>query len=584
MLNRLKPLWVLPCALALAGCFSSNILITVRPDGSGTLQYTAWYRPSGMAQFDALIPADRDARPRLPEDIIAGELVERARLALPRDLKLVSERPLRTGDRIGATSTFEFTDISTLPVDLVPRTPVPMYGFLPAVRASANTHLTMSLAPAEGGNRLLTIRFPRFRLDPSTEPPGAWATGTVEEMSRLKSAFKDARTTIIVETETPLLRTNSPHHTDNRVVLFDMDAQQALFGRQIDMLRATPASFDELLSMLGDLPGVTLAPDHVVTLEFAGDPQPAQTAQVAPPQAPPDTEIFLAPLTKAGGTLTVGTPVNISNSPGYDNQPSFLPDGRGILFTSSRGGAAASSRASAGAAVRAPQTDIYRYDMASRQIVRLTNTPESEYSPTVVPDGTRFSVVRVEADATQRLWSFTLDGRNPALVLSEIKPVGYHAWIDDRTLALFILGAGGGVATLQVADTRTGKAVVAAEDIGRCIQKTPSGHISFVQRVRGADNTPALTIKRLLNAGEPGGDAVWQAVPVQPVPGTTDLYHAWMPDGTLLLAQGSTLYSWRQGETVWSPIVDLGARGLTNLSRLAVSPKGDYLAIVAEVR
>ena len=99
-------------------------------------------------------------------------------------------------------------------------------------------------------------------------------------------------------------------------------------------------------------------------------------------------------------TLTVARPVNISNSPGYDNQPSFTPDGRHILFTSIRGGG---------------QTDIYRYTIASRELSRVTETPESEYSPTVTPDRAHISVIRVEKDGTQRLWQFTLDGQKPEL-------------------------------------------------------------------------------------------------------------------------------------------------------------------------
>ena len=98
------------------------------------------------------------------------------------------------------------------------------------------------------------------------------------------------------------------------------------------------------------------------------------------PAAPPaDTEIYLARLTVVAGALTVGTPVNISNSPGYDNQPSFTPDDGAILFTSDRG-----SLASVPTLFR---TDIYRYDIASRTVSRITDTPEGEFSPTVTPDG-----------------------------------------------------------------------------------------------------------------------------------------------------------------------------------------------------
>ncbi len=53
-------------------------------------------------------------------------------------------------------------------------------------------------------------------------------------------------------------------------------------------------------------------------------------------QAPPATDIFLAPLSisSTDGRPTIGKPVNITSRPGYDNQPAFTPDSRSILFTS----------------------------------------------------------------------------------------------------------------------------------------------------------------------------------------------------------------------------------------------------------
>jgi Tol biopolymer transport system component len=286
-------------------------------------------------------------------------------------------------------------------------------------------------------------------------------------------------------------------------------------------------------------------------------------------QTPPDTEVFVAPLSVAGGTVTIGKPVNISNNPGYDNQPSFTSDGSAVLFTSVRGGRKPDPANSAQTG-----SDIYRYDLGSQTLKQLTDTPESEYSPTVTTDGSHFSVIRVEADGTQRLWRFAVDGTSPQVLLADVKPVGYHAWADANTLVLFVLGQ---PATLQVADVRTGKAEVIAKGIGRSIQRMPSGSVSFVLRETTAEGQPpVLTISEL----EP---ATRTTRPLIRMPsGATEADTAWTPDGLLVVSARGQLLGWRKGETELKPIADLDALGLRGVTRLAVSPKGDRLAVVAQ--
>lgn len=298
---------------------------------------------------------------------------------------------------------------------------------------------------------------------------------------------------------------------------------------------------------------------------------PTQTPTPAPTPPRPSTDVFVAPLKVSGAAVTVGAPVNISSSPGYDNQPSFTPDGAAVLFTSMRGDA--------------KQSEIYRYDFGAAgaagagagagKLTRLTETAESEYSATVTPDGRHFSVIRVEADGTQRLWQFTMDGKSPSLVLTDVKPVGYHAWADERTLALFVLGK---PATLQIADRTTGAATQAASDIGRSIAKIPGGGtISFVLR-----EVPAGGTKGTLSVREfdPKTRAITPLVTV--VSGATEADLAWTPDGLLLMAHNGALYGWRRGDKDWSRVADLAALGLSGVSRMAVSPKGDRIAFVAE--
>src|SRR2546427_268317 len=113
---------------------------------------------------------------------------------------------------------------------------------------------------------------------------------------------------------------------------------------------------------------------------------------------PPDTEIFLAPLSTSAGLPSIGQPVNITNSPGYDNQPSFTPDGQQILFTSNRGGT---------------QTDIFRYDIAGRAIARGIGRSIQK-----IPGRATISFVEREVPAVR--------GGAPILRIRELEPKGRH--------------------------------------------------------------------------------------------------------------------------------------------------------------
>ncbi|HZH29395.1 MAG TPA: hypothetical protein VEY11_01265 [Pyrinomonadaceae bacterium] len=287
----------------------------------------------------------------------------------------------------------------------------------------------------------------------------------------------------------------------------------------------------------------------------------AQTPSASPLSSPTPSaseDIFVADVTLSGGKLRVGQPANITNRAGYDNQPSFLPDGRSLLYTSAREGG---------------QTDIYRYDFNTGQSTRLTTTPEGEYSPTVMPGGKFFSVVRVEADRMQRLWKFPLAGGAPALLLPNLKGVGYHLWLDERTLALFILGANNGPNLLQLAPTDNSFLDTIHVNIGRALHLIPRrAAFSFVHKISPDQwfiKSFDLKTKR-------------SAVIARTLPASEDL--AWTPAGTLLSAQDSKLYQLdpAQPSADWQLVADFSAAGLKKITRLALSPKADRLALVAQ--
>lgn len=95
----------------------------------------------------------------------------------------------------------------------------------------------------------------------------------------------------------------------------------------------------------------------------------------------PEFEIYGSKLINNNGTLQITDVINLSNHDGYDNQPSFTPDGKMIYFSSVRDGI---------------QSDIYAIDLSDKSTHQITNTLESEYSPVFTNNGNSFIVVRVE--------------------------------------------------------------------------------------------------------------------------------------------------------------------------------------------
>ena len=277
------------------------------------------------------------------------------------------------------------------------------------------------------------------------------------------------------------------------------------------------------------------------------------TASVVGSQAP-DADIFLVSLSQTGGKLAVSAARNLTNRAGYDNQPNWSRDGSTLFFTSVREG---------------EQADIYRMNPATGEATRVTTTSnESEYSATPMPRRNAISVIRVERDSAQRLWSVPLDGSPSTVILERIKPVGYHTWANDTLLALFVLGSPN---TLQLASTTTGKGDTITTSIGRSLHTTRDGQVSFVHKVSNEEwwltllDPKTRQMKHL----------------VRMPPRVED--YAWTPNGLVLIGEGSVLKSYDpRGSGGWEVVGDFASFGLAGITRLSVSPRGDAVAVVAQ--
>lgn len=257
----------------------------------------------------------------------------------------------------------------------------------------------------------------------------------------------------------------------------------------------------------------------------------------------PETEIYLLDI-----STDYAEPVNISQHEGYDNQPAFSEDGSRIYYSRFDDG----------------QTDIWSYILDGGLNVRISRTPESEYSPRPAPHKNKLSVVRVEMDGSQRFSLFDLDSNEFKNLAEELSTVGYYSWFTPGSVALFLLPEPFELHLYASNDEQ----LPVATNIGRAIAKDPdNGNLLYV------DKQPSP----------------WQITSFSPGSGEKTVVAKLFPQhedfaitasGVIWTALGGKLYNRKLSDKNWRLAMDLRAYDINNISRLAISPDQTKIALV----
>jgi len=168
----------------------------------------------------------------------------------------------------------------------------------------------------------------------------------------------------------------------------------------------------------------------------------------------PSTDIYLFDIELKNSQLKISGHKNITNRDGYDNQPTFDKSSSTIYYTS----------------IRDSQSNVFLFNIETEDSRQLTFTPESEYSPTPLGDGS-FSTVRVDLEGVQHLWKIKPYPFQAKKVFDDITGIGYHEWLSENELALFIVGE---PHEMHIAQIDKGNSEKVAESIGSALHKVPN--------------------------------------------------------------------------------------------------------------
>lgn len=243
------------------------------------------------------------------------------------------------------------------------------------------------------------------------------------------------------------------------------------------------------------------------------------------------------------------------NRGGYTNQPWFTPEGD-ILVSVRKAGET--------------QNDIYQLTLQDKSLRRITQTAANEYSPRIDPSGQRLTVVRqVEGDSIdQQVYQSPLKGGGYKSLTPGIRDIGYYTWVDENQLALYrIDGESSHLVSLNLKDNRSRRIT---SSIGRTLLADASGSILYVHKF-----TDTYWYIKKYNPSSSMIDIISET------PGLVEDV-AVAPDGTYFIGVGSKLYSFHPAyNTTWQEVGDVSIHGITNITRLAVSPDGKQLALVS---
>ena len=246
-----------------SACFQFSTVVSVKPDGSGTIDQRMLFTQAAVAQlrqFAALSGGTGEFEP------VSEQQARDGAAALGPGVTYVSSTPINSPEGVGRTIKYAFTDINTLKLDQAPPPP----GGMPAPASPAadgEPRVSFALTRPEGGNVLLTIKIPQLPAiggDASLPSNGP----SLEQFAMLKPLLAGARITIDIEPAGRLVRTSSPYVAGNRVTLLDVNVDALLADDTLLQRLQAAKTPDEAKAILKNIPGLKANLDPELTIEF----------------------------------------------------------------------------------------------------------------------------------------------------------------------------------------------------------------------------------------------------------------------------------------------------------------------------
>ena len=259
--------FVLLLAASSTACLRSTTVVSIRPDGTGTIVQETGVSPQALAMLKGMTAASGEQNQGAPPEIFGEEQAKKA--AATMGVTFLSGEPIKTAQMEGYRAHFSFDDVRKLQVKM---SQDPAAG-LAGGKGGAEPPFGFGFEK-RGESAILTITMPD--KTPAGIPgmgPGMGMGGdantspeqNAQAIQMMKMMMQGLFVDVSLDIDGRIVKTNAPHVDGSRLTLLQLD---------FDKLLADESGLQKLQSAkdiksLGNVAGLKVITERTVTVEFA---------------------------------------------------------------------------------------------------------------------------------------------------------------------------------------------------------------------------------------------------------------------------------------------------------------------------
>lgn len=257
---------VLVVAALSSACLRSTTVISISPDGSGTILQETGVSPQAMAMLQGMAAAggDQGDQKDKPAELFGEE--QALKVATSMGVRFVSGEPIKTAQMEGYRARFAFDDVRKLQMKMNQETTAALSG-----GGGTDTEPPFGFGfERRGDSAILTITMPQEKPDLPGMPGATGGDETTPEqnaqaLQMMKMMMQGMFVDISLEVDGRIIKTNAPHVEGSRLTLMQLDFDK-LLADESGLLKLQKASD---MKSLEHVAGLKLITEPRITVEFA---------------------------------------------------------------------------------------------------------------------------------------------------------------------------------------------------------------------------------------------------------------------------------------------------------------------------